>query len=145
MLRQRDGVGGTGFQPAVCRNQPVAGVDSQNQLSRELAAHFSKPFRLFDCQRPDNGAGQTGVKQFRQNGFFPNPAAQFAGNVDRLKYRLDGGHIDRFAVFCPVEVNQMQMTPSFRRPFLSHFRRVRAEYGLLVVVALLKSDALSAA
>ena len=73
--------------------------------------------------------------------FRPDPAADFAGNVDTRADVPDGFHIDRMALFRAVEIDKVNDFRSFGAPFDGLFRGVVPVNGLFCVVALKQTDA----
>ena len=108
-LRQFDGVGAAGLQPAFGGHHPAAGVDAQHQPAGKLLAHPAKPVGLFDGQRADHHARGPIRAAGAMVASSRTPPPNSHGHVDGCHDRLEAVPVGDAAGPGAVEIDQVQV------------------------------------
>src|SRR5690606_37828402 len=124
--------------PAIGSDFAVAGIEANNDMTREGAAGVAEKARILDGCGTDDDIRQAVVQIGFDGVQVADAAANLNGNftVDGFDDGADGGFVFGLAGYGAVQVNQVQSASSLFQPLRGHGCRVFGEDGGVLEVAL---------
>lgn len=127
--------------PATRSDKPFSGVNAYNNGFAEIAARFFNQLRVFYSSSPKDDAVNTGFKRLFYCLQLTDASTQLDRNQDGAGYLSNNVPVMDFTRCGAIKVNDMQPCCAERLPLQGDVYRVIREYGLLVIITLIESDA----